>query len=153
MSWERWQAHCPQGKAAASRAERVHATGRTYIQGRFRPQDYSACGMRTFCTQAPQAAGTLTLHPRVASEPRHGPGIRAQKGSSAILGALVSKGRGPGAYVASGCGRPDTGRLANTHLQYIVTAAASHVDRLAAWIDGRPRAKTRTSRFAARSPA
>ena len=42
--------------------------------------------------------------------------------------------------------------LAKTHLQHIATAVAINVDRIAAWLDGRPQAKTRTSRFAALQP-
>ena len=43
--------------------------------------------------------------------------------------------------------------LAKTHVQHVATAAAMHVDRLAAWLEERPRATTRTSRCAARAPA
>jgi transposase len=43
--------------------------------------------------------------------------------------------------------------LAKTHLQHIATAAAIHIDRIVAWLEERPRAKTRTSRFAALAPA
>ena len=38
---------------------------------------------------------------------------------------------------------------AKTHLQHIATAAALDLDRVAAWLQGRPRAPTRISRFAA----
>jgi transposase len=39
--------------------------------------------------------------------------------------------------------------LANARLQHLATAAAINIDRLAAWLDGRPHSTTRTSRFAA----
>jgi hypothetical protein len=42
--------------------------------------------------------------------------------------------------------------LENIHLQHVATAAAINVDRIVAWLDERPRAKTRTSRFAALAP-
>ena len=42
--------------------------------------------------------------------------------------------------------------LSKTHLQNVAIAAAINVDRLAAWFDRRPRAKTRTSRFAVLAP-
>ena len=42
---------------------------------------------------------------------------------------------------------------AKTHLQHIATAAAINIDRIVAWLDERPRAQTRTSRFAALAPA
>jgi transposase len=38
-------------------------------------------------------------------------------------------------------------------LQHIAIASAINVDRLVAWFDEHPRAKTRTSRFAALAPA
>ena len=39
-------------------------------------------------------------------------------------------------------------RLAKTHLQEIVTAIAINLDRIAAWLTGRPLAATRISHFA-----
>ena len=43
--------------------------------------------------------------------------------------------------------------LAKTHLQHVATAAAINIDRIVAWLDERPRAQTRLSRFAALAPA
>jgi len=43
--------------------------------------------------------------------------------------------------------------LAKTHLQHVATAAAINIDRIIAWLDERPRAQTRISRFAALVPA
>jgi hypothetical protein len=43
--------------------------------------------------------------------------------------------------------------MAKTHLQHVAIAAAINLDRLVAWLDARPRATTRTSRFAALAPA
>ena len=38
--------------------------------------------------------------------------------------------------------------LAKTHLQQVMTAVAMNIDRIAAWLAGRPLAEARTSRFA-----
>jgi transposase len=43
--------------------------------------------------------------------------------------------------------------LEKTHVQHIAIAAAINIDRIVAWLDERPRATTRTSRFAALAPA
>ena len=43
--------------------------------------------------------------------------------------------------------------VAKTHLQHVAIAAAINIDRLVAWLDARPRAMTRISRFAALAPA
>jgi hypothetical protein len=42
--------------------------------------------------------------------------------------------------------------LPKTHVQHIATAAIN-IDRIVAWLDERPRAQTRPSRFAALAPA
>ena len=42
--------------------------------------------------------------------------------------------------------------IENTHLQHVATAAAINIDRIVAWLEERPRATTRTSRFAALAP-
>jgi transposase len=42
--------------------------------------------------------------------------------------------------------------VAKTHLQHLAIAAAINIARIVAWLDERPRAKTRTSRFAALAP-
>jgi hypothetical protein len=39
--------------------------------------------------------------------------------------------------------------LAKAHLEHVATATALNLDRVAAWLQGRPLAPTRTSRFAA----
>jgi transposase len=43
--------------------------------------------------------------------------------------------------------------MAKTHLQHVAIAAAINIDRIVAWLEERPRATTRTSRFAALAPA
>ena len=43
--------------------------------------------------------------------------------------------------------------LAKTGLQQVCIAAAMNVSRIVNWLDGRPRAKTRVTRFAALAPA
>jgi transposase len=42
--------------------------------------------------------------------------------------------------------------LKKTHLQHVAIAAAINIDRIVAWLEERPRATTRTSRFAALAP-
>ena len=42
--------------------------------------------------------------------------------------------------------------LAKTHFQHLATAAAINFDRLGAWFNNLPLAKTRTSRFARLAP-
>ena len=53
----------------------------------------------------------------------------------------------------SECGRSRYRGLGKTHLQNVAIASAINLDRLVAWLDGRPRALTRTSRLAMLAPA
>jgi transposase len=155
VDWERRQVHCPQGKAAASWAERGDATGRAYIQVRFRPQDCRACSMRAFCTQTARAARSLTLHPQAEFEAlqaartwyRSAEGQERYKRRAGVEGTLSQGVRGFGLRYTRYRG------LTKTHFQHVATAAAINVDRIVAWLNGHPRAKTRTSRFAALAPA
>src|SRR5262245_19397625 len=154
VDWEHRQVHCPQGKAAASWAERVDATGRAYIQVRFHQQDCRACHTRAFCTQATQAARSLTLHPQAEFEALQAArawyasdeGQERYQRRAGVEGTLSQGVRAVGLRCARYRG------LAKTHLQHVATAAAINVDRIVAWLDERPRAKTRTSRFAALAP-
>jgi len=154
VDWERQQVHCPQGKAAASWAERVDATGRAYIQVRFHQQDCRACNTRAFCTQTTQAARSLTLHPQAQFEALQAArawyasdeGQQRYKRRAGVEGTISQGVRAFGLRCARYRG------LAKTHLQHVATAAAMNVDRIVAWLDERPRAKTRTSRFAALAP-
>jgi transposase len=111
--------------------------------------------MRAFCTQAAQAARTLTLHPQAEFEALHAArawyiseeGQRRYKRRAGVEGTLSQGVRAFGLRCARYRG------LAKTHLQHVATAAAMNMDRIVAWLDERPRAKTRTSRFAALAPA
>ena len=57
--------------------------------------------------------------------------------------------RRPPSAGAFGLRRTRYRRLAKTRLQHVAPAAAFNLDRIAAWLRGRPLAPTRTLRFAA----
>lgn len=155
VDWERQQVCCPQGKWAASWHERVEQDGSPYIVAAFRRQDCQACLARSLCTQAQQQGRQLRLPPQdqyealtaarawYASEE----GIERYKRRAGVEGTLSQGVR------AFGLRRSRYWGLAKTHLQHIATAAAINIDRIVAWLDERPRAQTRTSRFAALAPA
>jgi transposase len=93
----------------------------------------------------------MTLRPQ--SEPQALQAIRQQQGTAAwktqydkragIEGTLSQGIRAFGLRQCRYRGLP------KTRLQHLATAAAINIDRLAAWLDGRPHAQTRVSRFAA----
>jgi transposase len=154
VDWEHQQVHCPQGKASASWTERLDHTGTPCIQVRFSQHDCGACPARPLCTQATQAARSLQLQPQAQFEALHATrawyaseeGQQRFKRRAGIEGTLSQGVRSFGLRCARYRG------LAKTHLQHIATAAAINIDRIVAWLDERPRATTRISRFAALAP-
>ena len=147
---------CPQGKASVSWAERLGPAGHPFVQVRFGTQDCGTCAERALCTHAkPPQARTLTLHPRPQSEALQAAqawyasdeGQRQYGRRAGVEGTLA---QGVRAY---GLRRTRYRGLSKTHVQHVATAAAINIDRIVAWVDQRPRAQTRTSRFAAPAPA
>jgi transposase len=155
VDWERQQVCCPQGKWATSWHERVAQDGSPSIVAAFRRQDCQACLARPLCTQAQQQGRQLRLPPQdqyealtaarawYASEE----GIERSQQRAGVEGTLSQGVR------AFGLRRTRYRGLPKTHVQHSATAAAINIDRLVAWLDERPRAQTRTSRFAALAPA
>ena len=156
VDWEQQQARCPQGKASVSWAERVGPAGHPFIQVRFSTQDCGTCAQRALCTHAkPPQARTLTLHPRAQSEALQAAqawyaGDEGQRQYGRRAGVEGTLSQGVRAY---GLRRTRYRGLPKTHVQHVATAAAINIDRIVAWVDQRPRAQTRTSRFAALAPA
>jgi transposase len=155
VDWDRQQVRCPQGKKSASWADRIDHTGSPYIQVRFRPRACGTCRARAGCTRAQHAPRALKLHPQAQYEALQAArawyasdeGQQRYRRRAGIEGTLSQGVR------AFGLRRTRYRGLAKTHLQHMATAAAINVDRIVAWLDERPQAKTRTSRFAALAPA
>jgi transposase len=155
VDWERQQVGCPQGKWATSWHERVEPDGTPYIIASFRRQDCQACPARPLCTQAQPQGRRLRLPPQeqyealtaarawYASEE----GSQYYKQRAGVEGTLSQGVR------AFGLRRTRYRGLPKTHMQHVAIAAAINVDRIVAWLDERPRATTRVSRFAALAPA
>ena len=153
IDWEANRATCPRGKESGSWRTYQDKAGAPYIKVRFPAADCQACEARAQCTKATGAAAgrQLRLHPRDQHEALVA--ARAREASAGdrplyalrqgIEGTLSQAVRGFGLRCARYRG------LAKTHLQHIATAAALDLDRVAAWLRGRPLAPTRISRFAA----
>ena len=105
--------------------------------------------MREACTRAKHTGRRLRLPPQdqyealaaaqtwYASEE----GQQLYKRRAGIEGTLSQGVR------AFGLRRTRYWGVAKTHLQHVAIAAAINVDRIVAWLDERPRATTRISRF------
>ena len=111
--------------------------------------------MRAGCTRAKHTGRRLRLPPQDQYEALQAAqtwsaseeGQQLYKRRAGIEGTLSQGVR------AFGLRRSRYWGLAKPHLQHVAIAAAINIDRLVAWLDERPRALTRLSRFAALAPA
>jgi transposase len=155
VDWEQQQMYCPQGKRSGSWQEHVTPDGHPSILVSFRRQDCHACPTRPLCTQSRQHMRRLRLPPREQYEAlatartwyTSEEGIERYKQRAGVEGTLSQGVR------AFGLRRTRYRGLPKTHMQHVAIAAAINIDRIVAWLDERPQATTRTSRFAALAPA
>jgi transposase len=154
VDWEQQEVWCPQGKQSVSWTEYVDRAHKPWIIVQFSRKDCRACPTRAACTRAQQhKARSLQLPPQEQYEALQArrawaasaEGKRQYARRAGIEGTLSQGVR------AFGLRRTRYRGLEKTHLQHVATAAIN-IDRLVAWLDARPRAQTRTSRFAALAP-
>lgn len=156
VDWEQQQVRCPRGKRSVSWSPRPRSAGGSpYIQVRFSLKDCRPCRLRELCTHSANQARVLKLHPQpqsqALSEARQWYESEAGKEEycrRAGIEGTISQG-----VRAFGLRKARYRGLAKTHLQQVATAAAMNIDRIFAWYEGYPRAKTRTSRLAALAAA
>ena len=152
VDWAQQRLRCPQGKWSAAWWEHGARTSGRPIFVEFALEDCQGCPARTVCTRAQQQGRRVGLPPQEQYEAlqatrtwyRSEEGKRQYKRRAGVEGTLSQGVWGFGLRCARYRG------LKKTHLQHVATAAALNMDRLVAWLDKRPRAKTRTSRFAPR---
>lgn len=149
--WDRRVARCPEGHESAQwREHRDEARG-SYIRVRFSASLCAACPSKTRCTHGQGQGRQLRLHVREEHEALAT--ARARQDSEAGR-RLYAQRQGVEATISQAVRTFDLRRarcrgLAKAHLQQVVIAAALNLDRLAAWLQGRPLAPTRVSRLTA----
>jgi transposase len=155
INWVQQRVRCPQGKWSVAWWDQSTRARSRPIFVEFALEDCQACPARSLCTRAQQQGRRVGLPPQDqyealrAAQTWYGSeeGKQGYKQRAGVEGTLSQGVRGFGLRCARYRG------LEKTHLQHVATAAAINVDRIVAWLDERPRAKTRTSRFAALAPA
>jgi transposase len=154
VDWEQQQARCPQGKVSTVWREYVDREGKPYTLVRFSLQDCRPCHARPLCSRPTDTGRRLHLpsqeHFAALQEARawyaSAEGRQRYQCRAGVEGTLSQGVR------AFGLRRSRYRGLEKTHLQHVATAAAINIDRIVAWLEERPRATTRTSRFAALAP-
>jgi transposase len=155
VDWDHQQVRCPQGHLSTAWWEHGGGQGSRPIIVQFATQTCAPCPVRAACTRAKHRGRRLGLPPRAEAEALADARAwyvsaegKAQYAHRAGIEGTLSQG-----VRAFGLRRTRYWGVAKTHLQHVAIAAAINVDRIVAWLDERPRAKTRTSRFAALAPA
>src|SRR5882672_10317569 len=155
IDFDKKQVRCPQGHVSAAWWEHGGGRGSRPIIVEFDKHTCGTCPVRASCTRAKHTGRRLRLPPQdqyealeaaqtwYASEEGH----QLYKRRAGVEGTLSQGVR------AFGLRRTRYWGMAKTHLQHVATAAAINIDRIVAWLDERPRALTRISRFAALAPA
>ena len=154
MDWAQQRVRCPPGKWSVAWWDQGTRARSRPIFVEFAREDCQACPARPLCTRAQQQGRRVGLPPQAQYEAVHAArawyksaeGKHQYKRRAGVEGTLSQAVRSYGLRYARYRGG------AKTHLQHVATAAALHVDRLVAWCNERPRAKPRTSRFAALAP-
>ena len=154
IDWEAQQVTCPAG--AISKSWRVSkATKKEQkIKVEFAQDTCLACLERERCTKGEGTARCLSLKPRPEFEALQAGRTRQQ---SEVFKQKYKKRAGIEGTISQGVRAFELRRsryigLAKTHLQHIAIAAAMNLVRLANWLAGVPKAKTRVSKFAALVP-
>jgi transposase len=151
MDWAAQQVTCPQGKPSSSWSTRCERWNTPVIRVKCASQDRRHCEARRQCTKAKTNPRPMTLKPQgehqalqALRQQQHTAAWKARYAKRAGVEGTLSQGvRAFGWRHCRYVGR------AKTRRQPLATAAAITIDRLAAWLDGRPHSTTRTSRFAA----
>lgn len=151
VDWDQRQVRCPHGKISSTWTERGLGTATPSISVHFRKRDCTPCPTRALCTRSPDQPRHLNLQPQARHE-----ALQAARTVHATAAEQERYKRRAGIEGTLSHGVQNFGLrrsryrgLAKTHLQHVMTAVAMNVGRIVAWWEGRPRAKTRTSRFAA----
>jgi transposase len=155
VDWDQQQVRCPQGHPSVAWWEHGGGQGSRPIIVAFDKQTCGTCPVRPCCTRAKHTGRRLRLPSQDQDEALHA----AQTWSASAQGQQLYKRRAgvegtlSQGVRAFGLRRSRYWGLAKTHVQHVAIAAAINIDRIVAWLDERPRATTRTSRFAALAPA
>ncbi len=152
FDWQAKQATCPQGQTSVTWTERIdQRSGRAIVAVQFATATCRACPVRAQCTHAEKMPRQVTVRPQAEHETLQQARLYQQteafrqryKRRAGIEGTISQAVRAFGLRQARYVG------VAKMHVQAIGTAVALDLCRWVDWHTHKPRAKTRTSHFAA----
>src|SRR6266852_6993610 len=154
IDFDKKQVRCPQGNVSAAWWEHGGGRGSRPIIVAFDKHACGGCPVRTDCTRAKHTGRRLRLPPQDQYEALEAAQTwsASEEGQQLYTRRAGVEGTLSQGVRAFGLRRTRYWGVAKTHLQHVATAAAINIDRIVAWLDERPRAQTRLSRFAALAP-
>ena len=156
LDWARREAVCPAGKASMSwgeyamRARHDGLAPRRYLKARFARQDCTPCPLRARCISAGAHGRQLAFLPEPQQRALDAARARQDTDEGRALHNVRAgvEGTLSQAVRAFGLRRARYRGLPKMRVQHAATGAALNLARLDDWLAHRPRATTRTSRFA-----
>lgn len=155
IDWANHSVTCPQGHVSVAWLPQQDRYGNQLISVKFARQTCLDCAARPLCTAGDVVGRRLTLHPeaehkalQAARQAQQTAEWKAEYEARAGIEGTLSQGIRAFELRQSRYIGP-----AKTHLQRILTAAAINIERVYDHLSQRPRAHTRTSRFAALASA
>jgi len=151
IDWEKRVATCPQGVTSAIWRDHSEGEGKPYHLVYFPKAACLACQARALCTHQKDSPRRLYLYSQAEHEALEAARqrLKTEEGKQLYAQRAGVEGTLSQGVRAFGARRSRYRGLAKTHLQQVLTAVAMNLERIAAWISGRPLAQTRISRFAA----
>jgi transposase len=150
IDWDTQTVTCPAGRQSVWWTPGQDRLGLDVIDVSFAHADCSACAIRARCTRSTQSGRTLSIRTRPLFETLHA--ARQREATAEFKKRYAARAGVEGTFSqanrVAGLRRTRYIGLAKTHLQHVVTAAATNVLRLVAWLEEVPRAPTRRSAFA-----
>lgn len=151
VDWDKQRVRCPQGNWSSAWKERTDEYNNPVIEVRFSKATCSACPVRQKCTRAKSEPRLLRLRYRPAYEALQKARERQMTEEFKKKYAIRAGIEGTISQAVRVCNmrRSRYRGLAKTHLQHLAEAVAINLIRLMAWWSEVPKARTRTSSFAA----
>ncbi len=150
VDWEAKTVTCPQGQHSQQWYTSINEHGKPVNQIVFNKRDCLPCPCRSQCTRSQHNARTIVLRPREehaalqeARQRQTTTEFKERYHTRAGIEGTISQG------THRGLRRSRYRGLQKTGLQHIATGVAISLQRLDDWWTDTPRARTRTSRFAA----
>jgi transposase len=151
VDWERHVVTCPAGKQSISWLPNTYPKNGMAWEVRFARRDCTPCIHRSHCTRAKKEPRLLGLQAQEQYEALQAARQRQMTDAFRQQYAARAGIEGTHEQAVRRCGLRRCRYIgqAKTHLQHVITATAINIVRVAAWLEGMPRAHTRRSAFAA----